>query len=111
MTGFQFSNGGRRCIRPILETYQSGNEYYFNEFVRFTLSPNYITIVTLINIMFGIITNLVLLAFIVIGESQGYTVNSKEKDFPISDYPLLQTEFLYVSKQGKAHFLNQLNVN
>ena len=32
----------------------------------------------------------------------GYTVKSKEKDIAISDYPLLQTEFLYASKTGKA---------
>ena len=38
----------------------------------------------------------------VLGESEGYTVKSKEKDIPISDYPLLQTEFLYASKKGKA---------
>ena len=29
-------------------------------------------------------------------------MKSKEKDFPISDYPLLQTEFLYESKKGTA---------
>ena len=34
------------------------------------------------------------------GESVGYTVKSMEKDFPISNYPLEQTEFLYDSKQG-----------
>ena len=33
-------------------------------------------------------------------ESIGYTVKSMEKDFPISNYPLEQTEFLYDSKQG-----------
>ena len=26
MVGFTFDNGGRRCIRPILEKYQSGKE-------------------------------------------------------------------------------------
>ena len=36
------------------------------------------------------------------GESVGYTVKSMEKDFPISNYPLEQTEFLYDSKQGKV---------
>ena len=35
------------------------------------------------------------------GESVGYTVKSMEKDFPISNYPLEQTEFLYDSKQGR----------
>jgi len=34
------------------------------------------------------------------GESIGYTVKSMEKDFPISNYPLEQTEFLYDSKKG-----------
>ena len=34
------------------------------------------------------------------GESVGYTVKTMEKDFPISNYPLEQTEFLYDSKQG-----------
>ena len=38
----------------------------------------------------------------IVGESEGYTVKSKEKDFTISDYPLLQTEFMYGSKIGKA---------
>ena len=37
------------------------------------------------------------------GESEGYTVITKEKDIAISDYPLLQTEFLYASKKGKAY--------
>ena len=36
------------------------------------------------------------------GESEGYTVKSKEKDIAICDYPLLQTEFLYASKKGMA---------
>ena len=36
------------------------------------------------------------------GESVGYTVKTMEKDFPISNYPLEQTEFLYDSKQGKG---------
>ena len=34
------------------------------------------------------------------GESVGYIVKSKEENFPISNYPLEQTEFLYDSKQG-----------
>ena len=34
------------------------------------------------------------------GECAGYTVKSKERDISISDYPLLQTEFLYASKKG-----------
>ena len=36
------------------------------------------------------------------GESVGYTVRTMEKDFPISNFPLEQTEFLYDSKQGRA---------
>ena len=36
------------------------------------------------------------------GESEGYTVKSKDKDIAISDYPLLQSEFLYGSKKGMA---------
>ena len=36
------------------------------------------------------------------GESEGYTVKSKEEEFPISNYPLLQSDFLYSQKQGIA---------
>ena len=36
------------------------------------------------------------------GESTGYTMKTLEKDFPISNYPLEQTEFLYDSKQGRV---------
>ena len=35
------------------------------------------------------------------GESEGYTVRSKEEILAISDYPLMQTEFLYDSKKGR----------
>ena len=28
MAGFSFDNGGRRCIRPILEKYQSGKGHW-----------------------------------------------------------------------------------
>ena len=42
------------------------------------------------------------------GESEGYTVKSKEKDIAISDYPLLQTEFLYSSKKGTAEIILEL---
>ena len=38
------------------------------------------------------------------GESDGYTVKTKEEDFPISNYPLEQTEFYYDQKQGKTSF-------
>ena len=34
------------------------------------------------------------------GESEGYTVKTKDEDFAISDYPLLQTEFFFDQKQG-----------
>ena len=36
------------------------------------------------------------------GESEGYIVESKEDEFPISNYPLEQTEFFYGQKQGMA---------
>ena len=39
------------------------------------------------------------------GESVGYTVKSMDKEFPISNYPLEQTEFLYDSKLGKVDFI------
>ena len=42
------------------------------------------------------------------GESEGYTVKSKEKVFTVSDYPLLQTEFLYSSKQGNTGIFDRL---
>jgi len=61
-----FDNGGRRCIRPILEQYQSG-------------------------------------------ESEGYTVKCKEKDFPISNYPLEQTEFFYAQKQARDKLADEKN--
>ena len=38
------------------------------------------------------------------GESEGYNVKTKEKDFPISNYPLEQTEFYYEQKQGMVNF-------
>ena len=39
------------------------------------------------------------------GESEGYTVKSREDDFPISNYPLEQTEFFYSQKQGIASLM------
>lgn len=39
------------------------------------------------------------------GESVGYTVKSMDKEFPISNYPLEQTEFLYDSKLGTVDFI------
>ena len=43
------------------------------------------------------------------GESEGYTVKTKDDDFTISDYPLLQTEFMYESKTGKADISRHLD--
>ena len=34
------------------------------------------------------------------GGSEGYTVKTKEEDFPISNYPLERSEFYYGQKQG-----------
>ena len=39
------------------------------------------------------------------GESEGYTVKSREDKFPISNYPLEQTEFFYSQKQGIASLI------
>ena len=36
------------------------------------------------------------------GESEGYTVKSKEEQFPISNYPLEESDFFYSQKQGIA---------
>ena len=43
------------------------------------------------------------------GESEGYTVKCKEKSFPISNYPLEQTEFYYAQKQGRDKLENEKN--
>ena len=43
------------------------------------------------------------------GESEGYTVKCKEKDFPISNYPLEQTEFFYAQKQAQNKVDNEKN--
>ena len=75
MAGFNFDNGGRRCIRPILEKYQQGKSQYKIRSVSVFLFSQ--------------------------GESDGYTVETKEENFTISSYPLEQTEFLYGQKQGK----------
>ena len=45
------------------------------------------------------------------GESVGYTVKSMDKEFPISNYPLEQTEFLYDSKLGTADFFVIINAH
>ena len=42
------------------------------------------------------------------GESEGYTVKSKEEDFTISHYPLEQSEFFYEQKQGKSSSILQI---
>ena len=45
------------------------------------------------------------------GESEGYTVKSRDEEFPISNYPLEQTEFFYSQKQGIArNFIIQENL-
>ena len=43
------------------------------------------------------------------GESEGYTIKCKEKDFPISNYPLEQTEFFYTQKQARDKLADQKN--
>ena len=43
------------------------------------------------------------------GESEGYTVKCKEKDFPISNYPLEQTEFFYAQKQARDKLADKKN--
>lgn len=43
------------------------------------------------------------------GESEGYTVKSKEEDFPISNYPLEQSEFFYAQKQVRDKLPDEKN--
>lgn len=43
------------------------------------------------------------------GESEGYTVKSKEENFPISNYPLEQTEFYYAQKQVRDKLQDEKN--
>ena len=43
------------------------------------------------------------------GESEGYTVKCKEKDFAISNYPLEQTEFYYAQKQARDRLEDEKN--
>ena len=81
MVNFKFSNNGRKCIRQILHPYQSGN---WDDILK-KMIKNLKIQESLIPIK---------------GESIGYTVKSMEKDFPISNFPLEQTEFLYDSKKG-----------
>ena len=38
-----------------------------------------------------------------------YTVKSKEENFPISNYPLEQTEFYYAQKQVRDKLENKKN--
>ena len=91
MAGFCFENGGRRAIRPILEKYQAGKVnsiiLIYSYQVTFSSSSFYAN-----GLSYG--PNK--------GESEGYTVKSKERDFPILNYPLEQTEFYYAQKQGMA---------
>ena len=35
------------------------------------------------------------------GDSKGYSVKTMEEEFPISSYPLEQTEFLFYMKEGR----------
>ena len=84
MVGFTFDTGGRRCIRPILEKYQSGKES---------------------RMFFQSMKGMKLFYILIKGESEGYTVKSREEEFPISNYPLEQTEFFYSQKQGIASLI------
>ena len=86
MAGFSFESGGKRCIRPILEKYQQG---------KVTKKQKRITRINQSFENFGQPPK---------GESEGYIVKTKEKNFPISHYPLEQTEFFYEQKQGTARF-------
>ena len=43
------------------------------------------------------------------GESEGYTVKCIEKDFPISNYPLEQTEFFYAQKLARDKLADEKN--
>ena len=85
MAGFSFDNGGRRCIRPILEKYQSGKGSRMS-ILKHDWHETYFF-------------------FLTKGESEGYTVRSREEEFPISNYPLEQTEFFYSQKQGIASLI------
>ena len=51
---------------------------------------------------FESMTGMKLIFTLIKGESEGYTVKSREEEFPISNYPLEQTEFFYSQKQGIA---------
>ena len=90
MARFSFDNGGRRCIRPILEKYQSGKGHQ-------SMLPGYQLRKNMPHAMCN--TKQIHPDE---EESEGYTVKCKEKDFPISNYPLEQTEFYYAQKQGMA---------
>ena len=50
-------------------------------------------------------TSIKFIFILIKGESEGYTVRSREEEFPISNYPLEQTEFLYSQKQGMASLI------
>ena len=107
MVGFSFHNGGRRCIRQILEKYQAGRDHFcksqwggisgqvdeidwdYGFRNRCPWIPGFIED----------------LFYLDKGESEGYIVKSKDEDFPISDYPLLQTEFFFDQKQDMATIL------
>ena len=92
MAGFSFDSGGRRCIRPILEKYQSG---IWGTNKRHDIEINYI-----LNIFWSIPKT---------EESEGYTVKSKEKSFPVSIYPLMQSEFFYAHLQARDKLPDEKN--
>ena len=54
---------------------------------------------------FKSMTGMKLIFILTTGESEGYTVKSREEEFPISNYPLEQTEFFYSQKQGIASLI------
>ena len=99
MAGMSFDHGGRRCIRPILEQYQSGrgkSPVYTYQSVMKTFSTQFLPILRPF-------------FYPAKGESEGYTVKCKEKDFPISNYPLEQTEFYYAQKQARDKLADEKN--
>ena len=96
MAGFSFHSGGKRCIRPILEKYQSG---MVRSSVLLQCEPLIPEVPS-----HGVHSVEYNVVYQKKGESEGYNVKTKEKDFPISNYPLEQTEFYYEQKQGMDSF-------
>ena len=111
MAKMSFDHGGRRCIRPILEQYQSGIDkmldFEFHVVGKCWKMENFESLTIFFDKL-----SIYMLASIVYpdkGESEGYTVKCKEKDFPISNYPLEQTEFFYAQKQARDKLENEKN--